>query len=911
MDAARWSRVEDICGRAIELPEDERAAFVRETCGDDTDLASEVWSLLDSHVADPGFLEEPLARLGDEEPSATEEARIGPYRLVRALGRGGMGEVYLAEREGDDFRQTVAVKLIRRGLDSPEVLERFRQERRILARLRHPNIAGLLDGGTTNDGVPYVVMEYVDGRRLDRYCDEAGLDVTARLELVLSICAAVQHAHRSLVVHRDLKPGNVLVDAEGRPKLLDFGIGKLLDPWDDTEALLTRTGVRLLTPEYASPEQLRGQPVSTSSDVFSLGVITYELLTGIHPWVDAGSDPFALDEAIKSGPPRRPSEAVSTAFGPDQDTATRRRRALTGDLDTILLKALRPEPDRRYVSVEALADDLRRYLDERPVRARPDTFGYRTGKFMRRNRGAVVAAGAALLTLMASTVVVGLQNRRIVEESERVTAERDKALTTQGLLLEMFGAVGPEQLEGGEVTARALLDAQAERLSVHDDDPELQAQIQYVLADGYQRLGLIDDATSLAEAALDTRRELFGDEHPDVAQSLNLLGWIRREEGNADEAESLLRASIQAWRNRGPSGRSALSKALNDLGVLLNDRRDPEAITVLEEALAIRREAFGPLHRSVGITANNLAAGLWRAERRDEAARLQESAVEALESSLGPDHQRVWTARNNLMVFKGATQTSDSVVVAWADYTARAERVFGEGHRETAWGFWQWAQALQQSGPGPEGIDEALALNARAIEIGETAYGPDHPELAGILASRASILGSAGRYVEAVSSRERALAVYSDAYGLEHVQVGIQKRELAREWFAAGDMARGDAVLREAYDHVRRSLGPTSPYTLSDRISIGRRQIAADSLQRALDWLGATMATVDSLAEPHPIVLADSRLALAQILALTGTIAAADSLLGLVRTDAEERGGATLQWFNEVEGLVRGEGSGR
>ncbi len=907
MDAATWGRIEAICAEALERPRPERDAFVDRACAGNAELAQEVRSLLRSHDADPAFLEDPIARLGGDgsKPEGRNPTTVGPWRIVRSLGVGGMGEVYLVRRTADGFEQEAALKLIRRGLDSPEVTARFRQERRILARLKHPGIASLLDGGSTDDGVPWVAMEYVDGIRLDRYCDREGLDVPARLRLMLEVCDAVQHAHASLVVHRDLKPGNVLVDPDGRPRLLDFGIGKLLDPMD-TVVPLTRTGLRLLTPEYAAPEQLRGEPVTTASDVFSLGVIFYELLTGVHPWAEAGSDPFSREAAIRTGAPRRPSDAAATARGGPGDAPTfdpaRRRRTLAGDLDVILLEALRHEPERRYASVEALAEDVRRFLAGLPVRARPDTLSYRVGKFVRRNTAAVAAAGLATAVLLGATVVVAAQNTRIRAESERVAAERDKALSTQGILLEMFGAVGPDQTEGGEVTARALLDAQAARLDAYDGQPELQAQLQYVLADGYQRLGLMDDAAPLAEAALATRREILAPGHPDRGHALNLLGWIRKEQGDADEGERLLRAAAELWREAGPEGALPLSRALNDLGVLLTDRRElDEALSFLQEALAIRLADLGPRHRAVGITANNVAAALWSSNRAAEAAEHAQIAVDALEASLGPDHGRVWIARSNLMVMVARSATPDSTIAARRAHVQRAEEVFGPDHRETIWGVSQLATTLHQAG-GSDRIDEALDLHARAVAGARGAYGPDHPNTAAILAGWAAALAAARRYAESIAVREQAREAYAAAYGPDNAQVGLQIRELARTWFAAGDDTRGDAWLEASYDHLRRSLGPTHPVTLSERVSLGRRMLNRGEVEAGVAWARSLVAVIDSLPAPHPQVAAEARLTLAQGLLDSGREAEADSLLAAVRDEIEGLPAGTRAFLAQVEG---------
>ncbi|HET9038998.1 MAG TPA: serine/threonine-protein kinase, partial [Gemmatimonadales bacterium] len=384
---SRWQRMNELFHDALAVPAERRGSFVAQSCGDDPAMADEIAQLLAAHSRDEGIMEGPAVVTApgwlEAETPAVVGRRFGPYRVVRELARGGMGAVYLAQRDDGAFEQRVALKLIKRGMDSDQVVARFRAERQILASLEHPNIARLLDGGASDDGQPYLVMEYIDGQRIDEFARERRLPVAERLRLWLQVCGAVSYAHQQLVVHRDIKPANVLVTADGTPKLLDFGIARLLHP--DAEAVSTMTALRMLTPEYASPEQIEGRHATTVSDVYSLGVVLYELLTDQSPYRPRSRSPRDLAEAICTTEPVRPSAAVSEA-----DASLGRR--LRGDLDTILLTALRKEPDRRYPSVEQLAGDVRRHLEGLPVRARPDTFGYRAGKFVRRNRAGVAAA---------------------------------------------------------------------------------------------------------------------------------------------------------------------------------------------------------------------------------------------------------------------------------------------------------------------------------------------------------------------------------------------------------------------------------------------------------------------------------------------------------------------------------------
>ena len=913
MDAARWRRVEDLCADAMDRPPGERADFIRRACAGDEALADEVASLVEAATTDPGFLDQPLIDLAAAERGESGPRRIDRYRLVRTLGRGGMGEVFLGVQEGDDFERSVAVKLIRRGAESDDVSRRFAQERRILARLRHPNIASLLDGGTTDDGTPYVVMEFVDGVRLDRYCESRGLDEADRVRLMLQVCEAVQHAHRNLVIHRDLKPANILVTGEGVPKLLDFGIGKLLDPEGAAtgsgtgrhpreSAPETRTGMRVLTPEYAAPEQIRGEPVTTASDVFALGVILYELVTGTHLW--AGLDEAERLAAIEYGPTTRPDRAERGGG------ATGGGAPLSNDLLTVLGKALRFEAERRYPTVDAFAEDLRRWLEGRPVSARPDTLGYRTARFVRRNRTAVVASSVVAATLLIAVVSVLFQR---AEAAERVASERDKLRETQGFLLEMFGAVGPDESPGSEVSARALLDAQSDRIGQYDEQPEVQAEIQLVLADGYQRLGLVDQAYPLATAALDTRRRLLGDDDPEVARAESLLGWIERERGQSDAAESNLRAAIGAFRTMSPPPSGPLSKALNDLGVVLGDQgRHDDAATVLEEAPTLRRSSDGgPRGTAIGITASNLAATYQHLGRGDEAVALMQEAIAALEHDLGPGHGRVWVARANLLAFRAGGLAPAERVEGWREHVRRAEEVFGDEHRETAWALYQLGVSLFQAAAGPDGAAnraESREVLARAAEVADRTFGPTHPRTAAILVGQSTGQLLERDYEASIATRRRALEIFETVYGPDHADIGFGLRDISRALYGLGQAEAGDRVAREAWEHHLRVLGPDNVYTLVQQVNLARRLTLTGAEDEAVALLGEAAAGVDGLDPPQPGLGFQARISLARALARTGRVEAADSILEAVRPQLGEVSASLASGFEQIAREVAGGG---
>jgi non-specific serine/threonine protein kinase/serine/threonine-protein kinase len=594
MDPAVWKRVKNAYAEAIELPTDARSSFLVSI---DDQIRENVARLLAADSDAANFIDRPfLLEQGSVLPP--EESAVGTviddYRILAVLGSGGMGTVYLAEHEGEGFTHRVALKLIKRGMDTDMVLRRFLTERQILASLDHPNIARMLDGGSTPAGVPYFVMEHVEGLPIRSYCDTNDLDVAERIELFAKVCAAVSYAHQKLVVHRDLKPSNVLVTPTGEPKLLDFGIAKLLQPnWNESTEPLTATQFRILTPEYSSPEQLRGEATTTSTDVYSLGVMLYELLTGVRPHQRKRKDPQMLVEAIESAEPVKPSDAVlaeerhKTSAADITDNAlvaqtgertadTTRRpttnsRQLKGDIDNIVLKAIKPEADRRYASVQELLDDLRNYLAGRPVKATADSSSYRLKKFFRRHRTAVAASAAAALLLIGITGFTGWQYLRA--ERERARAQRQFEETrslSKSVLYELHDAIEPLE---GSTQARALLVSKAlEYLDRLASENSSDAGLQTELADAYQRIG--DIQGGLWRSNLGQREQ--------AEESYAKAFQIRKSLVDAGNTDPKLRWKLaQAYAKNADSSYSAADPA----GMLENSQKSLDLLIPIEADL--------------------------------------------------------------------------------------------------------------------------------------------------------------------------------------------------------------------------------------------------------------------------------------------------------------------------------------
>jgi len=507
MKSSAWQRLETLFEQAMRLPVADRGPFAKSECGDDDELLFELRRLIAASEAETpdDFIEDVVAHAAgsvvrEQTPSGAGRV-IGPYRVLHELGSGGMGTVYLAERADDEYDKQVAIKLLR-GATNPELFARFRAERQILATLEHPNIARLLDGGTTDDGTPYVVMEQVDGEPIDVYCEKNQLGTDERLRLFCQVCSAVQHAHRSLIVHRDIKPTNILVDRSGVPKLLDFGIAKLLDPSVSQGRPETLTGSRLLTPEYASPEQIRGQPITTAADVYALGVLLYELLTGTRPYQVDTRDPLSLARAVCEQEPIAPSLALAAESDDELDVRDQEKlrlsRQLAGDLDNVVLMALRKEPSQRYGSAEELADDLRRHLDQLPILARPSTWRYRIGKFASRNRWGVAAAMATALVLATAAVFSVGQMRAAVQAS--AVAERERSIALIHAQRAILSA------------ASARIDAQdplaSHRLLLSVPESQRGWEWQYLLSRVDRSIALVAADGSVAAGLVDKRDEV-------------------------------------------------------------------------------------------------------------------------------------------------------------------------------------------------------------------------------------------------------------------------------------------------------------------------------------------------------------------------------------------------------------------
>jgi serine/threonine-protein kinase len=781
MDRDRLARLTRILDEALDLPREEAAAVLERHCGADAELRAQAEALLAADAAAGSFLERPAAEYvpgllesDAEEASPLEGARVGPWRLVRELGRGGMGRVFLAERADGAFEQQVAVKLLKRGLDTDEILARFVQERQILARLAHPGVARLLDGGVTADGLPWFALEHVEGVPITEHVDGRGLDLRAVLALFARACRAVEFAHRSLVVHRDLKPANILVTEGGEVKLLDFGIAKLLGE-ADVGAARTGAALRLLTPQYAAPEQVRGEPPTTATDVYSLGVVLYELLTGERPYRRKTGSLEETKTAVLEQVPEAPGARLRRAAPGSRRAAWARQ--VRGDLDNIVLQAVRKEPEARYASAEALAEDLERWLAGEPVRATERRAAYVARKFVGRHRAAMATACAVLLALVAGLFATAWQARVAERERDRARLEARKAGEIRDFVLGLFRVADPLESRGESVTARELLDRGAERVERElRDQPAVQAGMWDLLSSVYRNLGLYPRAVGMAERSLAVHRAQGLGETPEVALSLHALGSVLIEAGEYALADSLLR-----------------------------------------EAVALRGRLHGPRSREVAMSLGELAVVSGRLGRTAEAESLYRAAIGIDSVTVGMDHSDTATDVGNL----GMLLYYDSRYAEALPYLDRQlairERVFGRDHPETAVSIGNLGNCLTALSE----LDRAVALQREALAIRRRWYGPEHPDVAHSMHNLAGTLERQGSYAEAESLYRGSLAIRHGALDPGDPLLGQSHNDLATCLYREGRYDSSAVHFREAELTWSRSLPPGHRNILAARHNLG------------------------------------------------------------------------------------------
>ncbi len=829
-DRVPWSRVEAVLDRVLELENPiEIEAALDQLCGDDELLREEVERLLASPSGESGAFDRPLGEIVPDlvaglehdltanDPDLPAEKSVGSYRLLEVLGRGGMGIVYLAQRADRQFDKRVAVKLMSSAVASPEAERRFVAERQILADLEHPGIGRLLDGGVTRDGRPYLVMELVEGAPIDVYCRRQRLGLRARIELFLKVCGAVQFAHQNMVVHRDLKPGNILVTESGEVKLLDFGIAKSMAPVDSDASRAAKTQFQPRTLDYASPEQVANRPVSAASDVYSLGVVLYRMLSGRSPYALGGLSAGEAERLVREQIPHLASAAAQPLAAGDASSrveavpwATR----LRGDLDNILAKALRKDPGERYATVETFAADLRRHLAGRPVSARPMTWWYSGRKFVSRHRLGVATAALVALGLFVSVGIVLWQAGRTRDEARR--SER-----VAGLLSDLFEDADPFAGEERGMSLRDLLDRGVERVRAElTDDPRLRARLLVTLGRAYLGQGVAGRTEELTREALTAAASGPGRASASYASALAFLGEVQQAKGELARAERSFESALVIFRRRrGPRSRE-VATTLQNLGLLATKRGDYEiAEQRHRESLSILRELSPEPNFAVGAELNNLSVTVDALGRRDEAMDLLTQALEIAERTIGRNHPQTATLRSNL------------------------------------------ALRLHLAGK----LDRAEKLYREALAIKERVLSPRHPSLVDALSSLGRLLMDRGAFAEAAPYIERAAAIASesmDENDFHRLAAEINLASLRRE---SGELEISERLYRLALRRLIGLVGENHAATARVRSLLAGNLRELHRLEEAEPMARRALDAQRGLAVP-PLHLAASAMALGSIL---------------------------------------------
>jgi serine/threonine-protein kinase len=852
MDQQQWKKVNNIVDTALDLSGNERSTYIKEECKGDEQLKRQVTELIasieqsdnENFLGDVEDYPRHLAReISDEETykhtSSLIGTTIGTYKLIDLIGHGGMGSVFLAERSDKAYSKEVAVKILRRGMDTPSNIARFKRERNILANLEHPNIARLLDGGLTEEGMPYLVMEYVDGTPLPEHCNKNNLSTEKRLALFEQVCLAVQHAHQNAIIHRDLKPSNILVDTKGKVKVLDFGIAKLMEPDKEGTTFQTRTGARMLTLGYAAPEQLENQIITTATDSYVLGIQLFELLAGVHPFEMVDKNFVEIEEQIREEQPKTPSEKFVKLPSQEQKQIAEKRNTsvkallstLKGDLDAIVMKALRKEPDHRYSTAEQLLEDINRLKTDLPIIAREDTFRYNASKFIKRHKTRLSVTVGFLLVIIGFTVFYTLQ---IAQERNKAQLEAQKAQEVSDFLTEMFRASNPYYNPQDTVTAATFLKRGEERIDQLENQPEVQAQLLEVMGRAYTEIGRFEKASPLLQKSLRLRKTYQGTTSIAYSQSLDALVIFQRLKGNFAEAESLTLESISIIRNNQPNNETLLSNGLNELGLILDQRgKYEEADSVYQAVLQIQQRLYEPSHPKLAHTYNNRAGVLRKQGQYKKAEELYRKAL------------TIWKKKN------------------------------GDIHPSTAMGYNDLALILNQQGK----LKKADSLYHKGLKIDKQLYEAPHRHIAQSYNNIGTFYGQQGRYQEAKPYLTKAVAMRRKLFSEFHPKLAESLNNLGRLNIELGNYDKAHPYLKEALTIDRENFGETHPYVAGDLANLARIEKENGSLSMAEKHLRESLSIFRATLPSDHRKTADILTELGDLLILQNSLTEAISLL--------------------------------
>lgn len=826
MDSKYWQQVKSIFNEAITLNEPGRTQYLAQSCAHDDVLMQEVQSLLQAFEESGDFLDQPetdISMLHD----AAEDPYIGKgiesFELQQLIAEGGMGRVYLAERTDGEFTQQVAIKLVRFSFSSQYLHQRFHSERQMLSDLNHPYIAQLLGGGTSSEGAPYFIMEYVVGTPVDEYCDTHQLSIRERLLLFQKICSAIHFVHTNLVVHRDIKPSNILVTQEGVPKLLDFGIAKILAEGESADARVTQTHPWNLTPDFASPEQLQKQPITTATDIYALGVLLYNLLSGRHPYDLRELSPANITKRICEETPIRPSQMATKAAGfkpahtsvaskaeiarARQIKADKLPPKLKGDLDIIVLKAMHQEPHRRYGSVEQLSEDIDRYLTGLPVLAHKDTLGYRTQKFIKRNRVAVSASIIVVLALIGGIIGVSWQAQIAAQERDKAQLEAQKAAQINTFLQDMLSSADPSK-EGQDVKVVEILDNAAERLTTDlANEPAVRASLLNTLGLTYQSLGMYDKSINQFTLALDVQQALWGPDDVRTIQGQKNLALAYHYQGDYEQAGVLFAQAEAGFRQWGDTTTEYFAELINDYGTLFMDLGDYEQSSRnFQEALALYTRIHGPEHRQVAAVMNNLAMAYDYKNELDSAEHYYKKAIEMDKRLVGYESIEITRLLNNVAFIYLARKEYEEAIAYFQESRTLRRKIQGPEHPDYALATYNVGCChyyVQQYDYGMALIDSAMAIWRNQLP-------PEHPLFGNAYFWKGKMKNVQGKPAEALDDLKTSLDIRLIEGNRNEFLVSRTRCEMGRSYLLLQQYAQARQLLEHNFPILKNETGEGS-----------------------------------------------------------------------------------------------------
>jgi len=957
MNPERWNKIQSLFDKALELNPSERENFLKQECGNDTELFDEVISLLSADEKQHSIFSGSATDYIAVADANLDGKTFGNYRAIKQIGSGGMGSVYLAERADGQFEQKVALKVVKPGMNSREIISRFEEERQILARLQHPNIARLLDGGISELGLPYFTLEYVEGKPITEYCDENNLTIEERLKLFKKVCEAVLYAHQNLVIHRDIKPSNILVQKDGTVKLLDFGIAKVFEE-DEDQKFVTRTGMRVMTPEYASPEQVRGEAVSTATDIYSLGLILYQLLTGCPPYEVTSTSALEMERIICLTKPQKPSTMVTKIFSsvdhrkktsPDYISQKRKtsipklRKRISGDLDNICLMAIRKEPERRYSSIAQFIADLDNHLTGLPIIARKSTAGYRTKKFIQRHRVGVVIISLAVFIIAIVTIFYTIQ---LAEERDRAQREAEKANKVAEFLAGIFKVSDPEQSRGETITARELLDNGVKRIENElSDQPEVLADMLGVTGNVYKSLGLYDNALVLLQKSYSINDSLLGDDSPETVKSLNDLAnlnfamgeyesaiekfsealtkrksiygkksleasesmndlaMVLREQGDYDQSEKLLTASLSIRKKLLPVESPEVAQSINNLGLLKEDMGElEEAKKLLEESLHIKEKIYGKIHPSVTETIGNLAYLLQQLGEYEEASKLFEETLKIDKRLYGDVHPSISTDLYNIASNTALMGDLNSAESLYTDVLDLDKKLLGDEHPYIALDLNNLAGILSDKGD----YKEAEILYKQSLALNKKIYGDEHPEVATSMSNLGVMYNRWKKYDLAEPLLKGALEMRIKLLGENHPNVVTSLNIYAALLSSEGKYKEAVEQYRKSLSLRIKMLGENHPHTANAFLGLGNALIEINNFDEAEEKLNRGLEAYKSKLPPDHWNISYAESLLGKCYSREGKYEQAEKLLlGAYRNLLDKRGKDDRLTINTIKMLIK------